>query len=409
VLLKVNFRVIHHHTETSKFMIAWTFKNKLKSLDDIEFLNYFRNRDGYSHKLVRMIEQEARNRYFSNKEFNGQDDEYMHPVLESQRKERIHNTIRKSTVSFALVFVMAAAFYFIPVDYFPKITYSNVAGQIAQWYGQLGGKPSGTVAVTASDDDRKNQEIHVSDIEDREAKPVEKKIHKTEVEKSTNGEMDKKTVVDEKPASTAVTTLKSKPQPDIEKPVEIKKDVITHSPVPEPFDKNEQTKTIVENSPEKKIEPSVAQEKTQEQTAVQPPFDSELALSKDSATALMEKKTTEKDIVRSPDQNEPHQISNEITSAQMLSTSQLRLYIPFLNDWAFKQTRQADITDYFVESNSIVSFKISKEQSAFIETFKDPKTQLLMQSYWKNLDAELGSDFPRIAIEIKFLRFDDDL
>jgi len=103
------------------------------------------------------------------------------------------------------------------------------------------------------------------------------------------------------------------------------------------------------------------------------------------------------------------QDSEDITNAQMLSNTLLREYIPFLNDWAFKQTQQQEISDYYVENNSLVNFKITKMYSDSIPVFKDEKLQMLMNNYWESLDVVLGSDFPRIAIAIKFIRFDDDL
>lgn len=52
------------------------FKKKIKSLSDQALSELFLSRDEFSGKEISLIEQEARNRFFSNKEFNGEDDEY---------------------------------------------------------------------------------------------------------------------------------------------------------------------------------------------------------------------------------------------------------------------------------------------------------------------------------------------
>jgi hypothetical protein len=53
------------------------FKKTIKSLSDQGLSELFLSRDEFSGKEISLIEQEARNRFFSNKDFNGDDDEYL--------------------------------------------------------------------------------------------------------------------------------------------------------------------------------------------------------------------------------------------------------------------------------------------------------------------------------------------
>jgi hypothetical protein len=390
-------------------MIAWTFKNKIRSADDNEFLNYWRNKDKYPQKLIYYIEQEARNRFFSNKDFNGDDDIYVHPVILSQLKNNRRKRLLKISLTLSVLLLISGLFYFLPSSFYSNFTYPVIPVQIAQWFDGMQLKPdpatNNAVAMVEKEKDENTKtplatesktpvtdEAAVTDaIEDIVEKPKQADLQPVgQPGKNT----DSKVAGDKPEALANASTVKKK---DTKNSV-ANRGTISAAPkkVTEPTTTPESETGIIAN-------PDISTE-TPEVNPPTPVTD-QPKVADDAGTTTKPEPKVEPVALKT----DLPQDSEDITNAQMLSNTLLREYIPFLNDWAFKQTQQQEISDYYVENNSLVNFKITKMYSDSIPVFKDEKLQMLMNNYWESLDVVLGSDFPRIAIAIKFIRFDDDL
>jgi len=386
-------------------MITWTFKNKLRSLDDIEFLNYLRNKDNYPQKLIGLIEQEARKRYFSNREFNGQDDEYIHPAVQNLNAERKRRLLRKTSTLVAFVVIAFATVYLMQANFLQNISFSNISEQIGQLINNPVQTPpvdDGIIVLTEPDEENDDQKANESENLDQngDLQSSNLQISETQPEKVTH-----QALADYVPSHivSAPRAVDSRIEPDTEKP----KEKIVEPEIQEFAPETTSIKTPVKTDlkEEQKVPEKI--EKIVGQTTL-PAIEAPKISTETDETAVVAKipAANEKKPLKEPHINESEA---DITNAQMLSNKLLRRYIPFLYDWAQRQTLQAEITDYFIENNSIVSFKISKAHSDFIEDFKETKLQSLMNNYWNSLDNELGKDFPRTTIVIRFLRFDDDL
>jgi hypothetical protein len=390
-------------------MIAWTFKNKIRSADDNEFLNYWRNKDKYPQKLIYYIEQEARNRFFSNKDFNGDDDQYVHPVILSQLKTKRRKRLINSSLALSILLLISGLFYFLPSSFYNNLTYPDFPLQIAQWFDgmQLTPEPASNGAVAMvnkeKEENANNQlvsetktpatdEAALSDA-NKEAveKPKESNLKPVD-QPLTN--TDSKVVAAKTEAVVDESTVKAK---DTKNSVE---NGMTNNAATK---KSTQPTTTAESATGKIANLEVAAETPEVKSPA--PVTEQPKAADDSGVTKNPEPEVEPVLLKTNLPNE----AEDITNAQMLSNALLREYIPFLNDWAFKQTQQKEISDYYVENNSLVNFKITKMYSDSIPAFKDKKLQLLMKNYWESLDATLGPDFPRIAIAIKFLRFDDEL
>lgn len=387
-------------------MISWTFKNKIRSADDNEFLQFWRNKDNYPQKLIYLIEQEARNRFFSNKDFNGEDDQYVHPVIMSQQKIKQRKRLINSSLALSVLLLVSGVFLLLPSSFYNTFSYPDVPVQIAQWFNGIRfvPDPAEVQPVAMMEEDKEENAVEVLPDDNKTSAPdaapgkavkkdIEKDIKPTvipsdkPVKLSDSKAPDTKSEGAAKPADAHAMQPKknvTNPPSDIEA---TKAKAKTTTPAEVESGKISTIVTTQGTSVESTPTPVAEQPKVVEATVSKPEPKVEPSVPKTATPGNVE----------------------DITNAQMLSNTLLREYIPFLNDWAFKQTQLPEISDYYVENNSLVNFKITKMYSDSIPAFKNEKLQMLMKNYWKNLDAELGTDFPRIAIAIKFIRFDDDL
>lgn len=347
--------------------MIWSFKNKLRSLNEDEFIEYLQNKDEYPKKHRPYIAQEARNRYFSNKHFNGDDDQYINPKSQFLRRIRRKKRIKNTSAVLSLLIVATALFFIIQTN--PRIGDQFVT--IFQSQNK-----------TKENTPLKNNAPIVIAKNDEALKPQGDKQKKTPI-KTEETAADKTAI---KPKSKQLEISKTKEQLPSESETDIKKETQkNNSTVPSP--------------------PPPIKEQDQKKPTATPVKSEPTAQANEGNTSMANKNEIEKNPEIKP-KKEP---INNLHDASELSTTRLREFIPFLNDWAYQQTNLPGIADYYVENNSIVNFKLTAEYADSIGPFQQHKSKQFIEKYRKDLSTKLGNSFPKIDIKIRFVDSETDL
>jgi len=359
--------------------MAQSFKIKLEQLSDEEFAELLISRDMFSGKKLRLIDQEARNRYFSNKEFNGENDIYLNPGAGYVQAEKTNNIFYFASVSGVLLVVVLVFFIvknFIKEDTDQIVTTDNelIVNQsntiqenkpaIIQYENQNSNTNQDQTNVLVSVDKDKSQTVDLKQKSEVNPDPV--------ISAEAKSNPDKNMTIE--PGAAIADTEKQQIQV-----VEDKKAQITEKPKQEPS-----KTTISDKANSQKNQPDLSKKETPEKIAEQ--------------TKKKESITTK------PSQNQnskPH----EFKIAE-LSTELMRQLVKFQNEWAFKQTSVKGVVDYYVDANVAIKFILSQPYSDSVSQYQQRYVLNLTGKYWKDLEKELGTQFPRTPMIISFVRFD---
>lgn len=356
-----------------------SFKLKLEKLTDEEFSELLVNRDMFTGRKLSLIDQEARNRYFSNKDFNGENDAYYNPDILSDQSQIALNLRKVAIVAGGVAFVVLMFFI--------------VSSLIKQ--------KSEPVLFT------ENQEItqidHSDPMAKEELKAPENKMS-SDQNLTTNGVQSLPN--NDQPQASGVVRIS---EPDkmlsesTEKPVnhensqavkniETTQQVSQNPPVQIAENKNGKNQgvrggetvrnTQTANSNQQK-EPADIKNKPEPEKKSE---NQKVTVTEEPDTEMNEKSRTSK-------------ISN-------LSTEQLRQLVKFQNEWAFKQTTAKGVIDYYVDGNTAIKFILNQAYSDSVNTFQTRFVPNLTTKYWSDLEIELGKQFPKTSIQIQFVRFD---
>ncbi len=374
------------------------FRNKLKTLSDQDFLDKLIHHDIYPRKYYPVIEQEARSRFFSNRHFNGENDNYIHP-----------NTLRptatrKNIVTGTVMIVAAAVLVFV-------LLYSLSTNHLPYLHTTSASRAGSTIKPPA-DPSPANQSIIAVANEDADNENISTQPETVNPDKSDQIVHDQNSASSEPTVASPVENPKRNKYLQWEasyRPIYVtpEKQVV---PVETPLEAEETTPAPIEDNQQlaqntqPEVEPAVPEKLVTETTA---PAKQEIA--------SPEKPILEKEIpVAEKPNSEPTVVTNkeplsDYSNVSQLSVPMLRKFIPFINDWAYQQTQMPGIKDYYVENNSLVNLVLTREYSDSLAAFQHQKAPQMMNSYFSALKAKLGEDFPHVQIEIKFLKYNADL
>lgn len=346
------------------------FRNKLKSLSDQDFLDKLIHHDLYSRKYYTAIEQEARTRFFSNRHFNGENDKYIHPAT-----LRPTATTRRNVVTGVVMAVAAAALAFVLLyslntSHLPYLHTTSANGSSSAVSTPSGPSPAGKKITAVANDDASKEKV-IDQPNPSRNKPLQWEASYRPLFVAS----EKQTI----PVATIV---------------------IAEETEPATIDENQQ---LAQNT-QPETEPAVP-EKTATETA--PPPKQEITNPEPKAEKVLP-------VVDEMPKAEPTSVSakepvSDYSNVSKLSVPLLRQFIPFINDWAYQQTQQPGIKDYYIENNSLVNLVLTREYSDSLVVFQQQKATQMMNRYYSALKTALGEDFPHVQIEIKFLKYNTDL
>jgi hypothetical protein len=371
------------------------FRNKLKTLSDQDFLDRLTHHDVYPRKYFAAIEQEARSRFFSNRHFNGESDEYVHP-------DTIQSSVatRRSIVAGTLMIVGMVAITFLLLFVLRTTDLSSLTTATTNRTNTSINKPAtpspdqNTIAAIDDDDAEMNtaSELANTDFTNQQFSDEKSAVSADAVSPAPAAISHKKYLTWE----ASYRPLYLIP----EKKVVPAATAETEASIPDEIRDNQ---LLAQNS-EPETEPAATVETT--------PKVADLPKRAINKQELLQEKpvpgTIEQPAATSTPAATKEPISDYRTVSQ-LSVPLLRKFIPFINDWAYKQTLQPGIKDYYVENNSLVHLVLTREYSDSVAAFQQQKAPQMMTRYYSALKTALGDDFPRVPIEIKFVKYNTDL
>jgi hypothetical protein len=365
------------------------FRNKLKTLSDQDFINRLIHHDVYPRKYFPAMEQEARNRFFTNRHFNGDNDEYVHPDT-YQPTLANRGKIVAGTVMIVVLAALTFVLFFTLRNNDPSpIRTTSVDHTSTPVYTPADPSPEkSTVAVTTADATKTDKTPEVSENKD---KPDQK-------------------IIAEKPAISAKAVSSVTPEPNQQKYLQWESSYRPLYVIPEKQVNPIATAKAEENTPDPIDDNELLAQNEQPETELAIPEKAitELPVEPKQEITKPEPKPEEKP------KTEPATVAakepiSDYSNVSQLTVPQLRQFIPFINDWAYQQTQQPGIKDYYVENNSLVNLVLTREYSDSLAAFQQQKASQMMNRYYAALKTALGEEFPQVRINIKFVKYNTDL
>lgn len=366
-----------------------SFKIKIHNLSDDEFSEILVNRDSFSRKELRILDQEARNRYFANREFNGENDVYYNPEVSETPEDKSKNVIILG--SLAGVLLLVSLFFFISRN---QIIEKPVELAIVNSGNQTDGQ-NGIISQRTEDNKPKGENLSSNvENENNALKPPSSDDHNIISSTDQSSSRTDKSVVDQKLAEThktqetkipvvnEVTKEESGNKSTIQKTEEKK------APLPEVPKKDDPKNMITENVNQTNKKPdNVSMDQSKIEAQDQKP-----------------------DNDQSP--TEPSEIASKMpreSKISDLSTEHLRQLVKFQNEWADKQTSLKGVEDYYVDGNIAIKFILIQSYSDSVNLYQQRFVPTLTSKYWQDLEKELGAKFPRTPMKISYVKFDAEL
>jgi len=368
--------------------VAQSFKLKLQKLSDEEFSEIMVNRDLFTGKKLLLLDQEARNRYFTNKEFNGENDVYVNPDVTIPIIDKRTGIYLATSIAGALLIV--ALFFLVP-----RYIFTERPDELA-------------VAETEA---QINQQETTKVNESGNYKPEEQKklVPSGEDKENTASSLTKEGI--SATQSAAPSTIIDKPIENQESAIE-KKTQEVNQPI---------QNDVIKQEPEKVIPPKEAEEKktllpdeskkntpktdittNEDQGKNQPGDGSEV-----KSDLIKEQQPSQEE--HSPTESKVASETPHLFKITELSTEHLRQLVKFQNEWAHKQTTVKGVVDYYVDGNVAIKFILSQPYSDSLNQYQRRLVPNLTGKYWKDLEKELGEKFPKTPMQITFVRFDTEL
>jgi hypothetical protein len=376
------------------------FRNKLKTLSDQDFLDKLIHHDVYPHKYYAAMEQEARNRFFSNRYFNGEDDEYINPDSFQPTLATRRNIVAGTVMLLAVAVLSFVLLYLLNFNDFSSIR--AVFVDRADKSLNTSAKPSpdkntiATTATTAGDKANESNKITA---------PSNNKNNPDQI-------IDKESATTTDAVPEVITVAKQKKYLEWEasyRPLYVipEKQVIsvaTAADVEENTPASAENNQLLAQNMQQEIE-KAASEKTVTETAATP---------KQEIIKPEPAPETKVAVAEETPKTEPAAVAikepiSDYSNVSQLTVPQLRKFIPFINDWAYQQTQRPGIKDYYIENNSLVNLVLTRDYSDSLAAFQQQKPSQMLNRYYGALKTVLGEDFPRVRIEIKFLKYNADL
>jgi hypothetical protein len=365
------------------------FRNKLKTLSDQDFLDRLIHHDVYPCKYFPAMEKEARNRFFTNRHFNGDNDEYVHP--DTYQPTLVN---RGKIVAGSVMIVVLAALTFVLLFTLRHNDLSSVRTTSTERTGTSVNTPAGpspdksTVAITAADAVKADKTPTVSENKD---KPNQE-------------------IIAEKPAISAKAVPSATPEPTHQKQLQWESSYRPLYVIPEKQVQLVATAEVEDNTPDPIDDHELLAQNEQPETELAIPEKAETEAPAEPKQEITkpEPKPEEKP------KTEPAAVAakepiSDYSNVSQLTVPLLRQFIPFINDWAYQQTQQPGIKDYYVENNSLVNLVLTREYSDSLAAFQQQKAAQLMNRYYAALKTALGEEFPQVRINIKFVKYNTDL
>lgn len=355
-----------------------SFKLQLEKLTDEEFMQLLVNRDTFTTKKLRMIDQEARNRYFSNKDFNGEKDVYFNPEVKINDPGKGSDWVKISALAGGVVFLVLMFFIISNL-----VKNDSVPTQVIE------------KQELAHIDYPKVTDGEENKIPEKEiiSEPVQNQSSK-DIQPAKNEDISKATSVEKiagADQSLSGNADRKENQENIQ-PVSGK--------TSEPQTGQNSQKQVVENKniQNQGVMTSESTKKTQTHELKQPTDTGKKSVTVE--TAEKQKVTKPEEVTKDGD-DKPRMY--KITD---LSTEQLRQLVKFQNEWAFRQTNAKSVIDYYVDGNAAIKFILNQTYSDSVSNYQQRFVPNLTRKYWTEFEKELGNQFPKTSIQIQFVRFD---
>lgn len=368
--------------------MAQSFKIKLQKLSDDEFSEILVNRDLFTGKKLMLLDQEARNRYFSNKEFNGENDVYINPEKTESVFEKV-NTMMWVT-SIAGVFLIAALFIVLTRNFFTEKPVELAVNETkAILPEQKSAQPDESGYFKP---DKQNTVLPFGEV------------------KTDASSLNEKQIANSQPSTLQPMTdlsIENQGNAESKKPVEvnlpIQNEIINKEPVSATSGKQDEEKktSLPENS---KQNPSISEIN-----------DNRNQIKNQAGSGSDEKRDQKKEQQSIQKESSPTETSKVVSETPYmfkiseLSTEHLRQLVKFQNEWAHIQTTLKGVVDYYVDGNVAIKFILNQPYSDSVNQYQRRIIPILTGKYWKDLEKELGEKFPRTPMQISFVRFDSEL
>jgi|LSQX01.2.fsa_nt_gb hypothetical protein len=346
------------------------FRNKLKSLSDQDFLDKLIHHDVYPRKYYAAIEQEARTRFFSNRHFNGENDKYIHPATFRPTAIKRRNVVTGAAMVVAAAALAFVLLYSLNTSHLPYLHTTSASRTSSAVSTPSDPSPTGKKIIAVANDDANKEKVI-----DQPKASRDKPLQWESSYRPLFVTFEKQTI----PVATIAIAEETKPTT---------------------IDDNQQLAQNRQPEPEPAVPEKTATETTlppkQEITKPEPKPKKVLPVADETPKAEPAAATAKEPV-------------SDYSNVSQLSVPLLRQFIPFINDWAYQQTQQPGIKDYYVENNSLVNLVLTREYSDSLAVFQQQRATQMMNRYYSALKAKLGEDFPRVQIEIKFLKYNTDL
>ncbi|NCA83965.1 MAG: hypothetical protein EOM83_00145 [Clostridia bacterium] len=371
------------------------FRNKLKTLSDQDFLDRLTHHDVYPRKYFAAMEQEARSRFFSNRHFNGENDEYVHPDTLQPTL-----TTRRNIVTGTIMIVGAAALTIVLLFALRTTDLSSLTTATTNRTNTSINKPASPSpdknTIAAIDDDAETNtasELANTDLSDQPFSD-EKSAASADAVSPTPAVISHKKYLTWEASYRPLYVIPEK------KVVPAATAAETEAIIPDEIRDNQllaqNSEPETESAAAIEAAPKVADQPKEEFAKPEPKLEKDIPVAEEKPNTADNPATAKEPI-------------SDYSTVSQLSVPLLRKFIPFINDWAYKQTLQPGIKDYYVENNSLVHLVLTREYSDSVAAFQQQKAAQMMTRYYSALKTSLGEDFPRVPIEIKFVKYNTDL
>jgi len=349
------------------------FKNRIKTLSEKDFSEILLFRDEYSAKEKLIIDQEARNRFFTNKEFNGADDEYVISGHLVENHGIKHNLVYSGSVAFIVVLVLIFGFIF--VKNYKSNSNRNLASSNVNEINETAKANSNSdknnianMPVVTGKDDKLNADKNQPQILPEPQKPLNSNV--------LNAESDKKR------ADSAIAALKNATETKVEQTSPSNKEISNKVVAINEVDQKEQKTETTENQEAKNTLPEkkVISDKTETQEA--------------NSKETFEVSSKQK---------------NQVSDISEISKDNLKLLLQFQYKWANENVARYKFADYYIEQNTKIIFKLNENASDSVNFYRQNHIPKFIDRYWKSLSKELGANFPNTKMDIIFVKFNEEL
>lgn len=369
--------------------MAQSFKIKIHKLSDKEFSEILVNRDSFTGKKLRILDQEARNRYFANKEFNGENDVYYNPdVIETVEDKRKNIAL---ITSLAGVLLIVSLFFLISRngnnEKSVELAVNNTEAPADEPKVNINEKPVGN---------KPEEENLLSPV-----------VDKDKTSTSALSDDGNKILPTNQSTSSPDKSIENQELTDTRKTQETKMPVVNEVIKQEPgksstIQKTEEKKAPLLEEP-KKNDPKNAIIENVNQTNKKPDNGS---LDQRKIEAQDQKPNNDQSPAESSENVSKLPRENKISD---LSTENLRQLVKFQNEWADKQTSLKGVEDYYVDGNIAIKFILNQSYTDSVNQYQQRFVPILTSKYWQDLEKALGAKFPRTPMKISYVKFDTEL